>query len=218
MKLKTSIIMAAAMACLSVGANAATTIFQDGFTTPGIDKGGSYTSSIVGTAPTVGSGTWQGTGANGEDVGGWGQTGDGKATPTTSNFLAFTPNASLTYTVQATIDTTGASGLGSSWFTLGFTSSRHNWNGADSGTIDTANLVRFDDATTKTITYTLSGATLVANSISHVGWITDLPGVVNLTPSNEQVKITNFSLTAVPEPSAALLGALGLLALLRRRR
>jgi hypothetical protein len=41
---------------------------------------------------------------------------------------------------------------------------------------------------------------------------------VNLNPSSQQVKIDNFSLTAVPEPSATLLGGLGILALLRRRR
>ncbi|MFM2198205.1 MAG: hypothetical protein RLZZ505_1637 [Verrucomicrobiota bacterium] len=105
-----------------------------------------------------------------------------------------------------------------SWFTVGFTGTRHNWDGSDAGTIDTANLVRFNSNQVATITYTRSGDDLITAGINYVGWITDLPGAMNLNPSNEQVKITNFSLTAIPEPSAALLGGLGLLALLRRRR
>jgi hypothetical protein len=69
-----------------------------------------------------------------------------------------------------------------------------------------------------TISYTISGATMIANNIGYVGWLTDVPGLANLNPAIQEVKISNFSLTAVPEPSAALLGGLSMLALLRRRR
>jgi hypothetical protein len=157
----------------------------------------------------------------GVETSGWGQrdyADSNVATPTSSNFLVFTPVAGYDYTVQMTVDTTALGGGGSaSWFTVGFTSFQHNWNGADSGTIDTANLVRFYSNTVTTITYTRSGADLIAAGVNYVGWITDLPGGINLNSVN-QVSIDNFILTAVPEPSAALLGGIGLLALLRRRR
>lgn len=174
-------------------ANAGTIYFDD-FTTPGSNTGGSYVSSISGTATTTGGGTW----LAGVEAGGWGQTGDGRATPTSSNFLAFTPNPALIYTVQATIDTTPLGGADpggtSSWFALGFTSSQHHWNGVDGATIDTGHLVRFNSNQVATITYTLSGADLQAAGVQYVGWITDRPGAVNLVPSNEEIKITNFSL------------------------
>jgi autotransporter-associated beta strand protein len=191
--LSSSAIVAGSMLALALPAAAGTVYFDD-FTTPGSAKGGPYTSSIDGTATTTGGGAW----LAGVEAGGWGQTGDGRATPTSSNFLAFTPDPGRIYTVQATIDTTPLGGADpggtNSWFTLGFTSSQHNWNGVDGSTIDTANLVRWNSNQVATITYTVSGATLVTNGIQYVGWITDRAGTVNLTPSNEQVKITNFSL------------------------
>ena len=129
------------VAALSLPA-VADTIYFDNFTTPGSNKGGPYTSSIDGTATTTGGGTW----LAGVEAGGWGQTGDGRATPTSSNFLAFTPDSGRIYTVQATIDTTPLGGADpggtNSWFALGFTSSQHNWNGVDGGTIDTGHLVQ----------------------------------------------------------------------------
>lgn len=186
-------VSAAAMLVLSGPATAETVYFDD-FTTPGSGRGGAYTSSIAGTATTTGGGTW----LAGVEAGGWGQTGDGRATPTSSNFLAFTPDPGRIYTVQATIDTTPLGGADpggtSSWFTLGFTSSQHHWNGVDASTIDTGSLVRWNSNKVATITYSVSGATLVANGIGYVGWITDRAGTVNLNPAIEQVKITNFSL------------------------
>ena len=122
-----------------------------------------------------------------------------------------------------TVDTTplGGSDPGgtSSWFTVGFTSSQHHWDGVtDTGTIAVGQLVRWYSNSVTTISYTVAGADLVAAGIQYVGWITDRPGTVNLNPNNQQIKIDNFSLTAVPEPAAALLGGFGLLGLLRRRR
>jgi hypothetical protein len=211
-------------------ANAATVIYFDDFNDQqNVNNGGPYTQTLSTTTPTIRNGvlggsssaTWQA----GVEEGGWGQRdfGDSNvATPTSSNFLSFTPVSSQTYTVQMTVDTTalagGDPGGSSSWFTVGFTGSQHNWNGVDASTIDVGHLVRWNSNAVTTITYTVPGADLVAAGIQYVGWITDRAGTVNLNPSSQQVKIDNFSLTAVPEPSATLLGCLGILALLRRRR
>lgn len=212
-----------AFAVMAGMSQAVTVIYSDDFNDQqNRNSGGSYTQTLVGSTTTTGGGTWLGA----LEAGGWGQRNwdgtSGLATATSSNFLAFTPVSDLTYTVQMTIDTTPLGGADpggtSSWFALGFTSSQHNWTGADGATIDTGHLVRFNSNQISTITYTVSGADLVAGGIQYVGWITDHPGVVNLTPSSVQVKFDNFSLTAVPEPGAALLGGLGMLALLRRRR
>ena len=210
-------------------APAATVIYYDDFNDQqNINNGGPYTQTLSTSVPTTRSGTLGGSASAtwqaGVEAGGWGQRdyGDNNvATPTSSNFLVFTPVSSQTYTVQMTIDTTPLGGADpggtNSWFTVGFTSSQHNWNGVDSATIDTGHLVRFNSNQVTTITYTVSGADLVAASVQYVGWITDRAGAVNLGGLSE-IKIDNFSLTAVPEPSAALLGGLGMLALLRRRR
>lgn len=62
----------------------------------------------------------------------------------------------------------------------------------------------------------------VGSSSVRTHTFTDVNPVINyvgLARENGQTStISNFSLTVVPEPSAALLGGLGLLALLRRRR
>lgn len=214
------------LVALTSAANAATVIYFDDFNDQqNVAKGGSYTQSLHTSIPTTRSGTLGGSASAtwlaGVETGGWGQrdyADSNVATPTSSNFLTFTPVSGQTYTVQMTIDTTPlGGGGGDSWFTVGFTSSQHNWNGADAGTIDTGSLVRFNTNTVTTITYTRTGEDLIAAGIQYVGWITDLPGGINLN-SAAQVKIDNFSLTAVPEPAAALLGGLGLLTLLRRGR
>jgi MYXO-CTERM domain-containing protein len=56
---------------------------------------------------------------------------------------------------------------------------------------------------------------LAMGNISNIG-IMALDG----STANDRMRLENFSITgtAVPEPSAALLGGLGLLALFRRRR
>ena len=209
---------------------AATVIYSDNFNDQqNIASGGPYTQTLAGSAPTVRNAVLGGSSSavwgSGAEVGGWGQrdyNDSNVATPTSSNFLSFTPVAGYDYTVTMTIDTTalggaGAGGWGESWITVGFTGTQHNWNGADSGTIDTSSLVRFKSNTVSTISYTRSGADLVAAGVNYVGWVTDWPGLVNMNSVN-QVSIDNFSLTAVPEPNAALIGGLGMLALLRRRR
>lgn len=230
MKLRHTI-AAATIAVIAGGvSHAATLIYFDDFNDQqNRNSGGAYTQTLAGSTPTIRSGTLGGSSSAtwlaGVETNGWGQRdyGDGNvATPTSSNFLAFTPDITQIYTVQMTVDTTplvGADPGGtSSWFAVGFTSSQHNWNGVDVSTIDTADLVRFYSNTVTTITYTVSGADLAAAGVQYVGWITDHAGVVNLDPNNQQVRIDNFSLTAVPEPGATLLGSLAALALLRRRR
>jgi hypothetical protein len=221
--------VSAAMAAMTLAANASTVIYFDDFNDQqNVNQGGSYTQSLYSTAPTTRSGLLGGSASAtwlaGVETGGWGQrdiADSNVATPTSSNFLTFTPVSGYDYTVQMTVDTTALGGADpggtNSWFTVGFTSSQHNWNGADAGTIDTPHLVRYNSNTVVTITYTRSGDDLIAAGINYVGWITDNPGAPNLNGS-QQVKIDNFSLTAVPEPGAALLGGLGMLALLRRRR
>ncbi len=224
--LKASVVMAA----LTLAAQATTVIYSDNFNDQqNIVSGGPYTQTLAGSAPTIRNSVLGGSSSavwgSGAEVGGWGQRdyGDSNvATPTSSNFLTFTPVSGYDYTVTMTIDTTplggaGAGSWGESWMTVGFTGSQHNWNGTDAGTIDTNNLVRFKSNTVATITYTRSGADLVAAGINYVGWVTDWPGLVNMN-AVQQVRIDNFSLTAIPEPGSALLGGIGLLALLRRRR
>jgi len=211
-------------------ASAATVIYFDDFNDQqNVNNGGSYTQTLSTTIPTIRNGVLGGSSSAtwlaGVEAGGWGQrdyADSNVATPTSSNFLAFTPDITQTYTVQMTVDTTpllGADpGGSSSWFAVGFTSSQHHWNGADAATIDTADLVRWFSNSVTTITYTVSGADLAAAGVQYVGWITDRAGTVNLDPNTPQVRIDNFSLTAVPEPASTLLGALGVLGLLRRRR
>lgn len=222
--------LAAITAFTLVGfANAATVIYYDDFNDQqNVNTGGPYTQTLATTAPSTRNGTLGGSASAtwlaGVETGGWGQRdyGDNNvATPTSSNFLTFSPVSSQTYTVQMTVDTTPLGGTDpggtGSWITVGFTSSQHNWSGADGATIDTAHLVRWYSNQVTTITYTVSGADLVAAGVQYVGWITDRAGTINLNGSSE-VRIDDFSLTAVPEPGAAVLGGIGMLALLRRRR
>lgn len=228
MKLKILPIAAVAAITLASSASAVTVIYSDDFNDQqNISRGGSYTQSLGGSAPSVrnavlggsASATW----TFDAESGGWGQrdfNDSNVATPTSSNYLAFSPVVGYDYTVTATIDTSNWNGGGvGSWFTVAFTQTPGNWTGTGNILVNLseANLVRGGEAST-TVSFTASGADLIANNIGYVGWITDNAGNQNLNPFAPQVKIDNFSLTAVPEPSAALLGGLGFLALLRRRR
>lgn len=191
----------------------AETIYFDSFNDrQNINNGTPYTQTLAGSAPTTRSGTFGGSASatwlGGVETGGWGQrdlNNSNVATPTSSNFLPLTPDATQDYTVEVTIDTTPLAGAdpggSSSWFTLGFTSSQHNWNGADAATIATGQLVRFNSNQVATITYTVSGADLVVAGVQYVGWITDRAGAVNAN-GQRQVSFDNFTLTstaAIPE-------------------
>ena len=223
-------------AALTSATQAATVIYQDDFNNPsGINSGGNYTSTLAGSAPTVRTGllggsasaTWTGS----VETGGWGQrdyADNNVATPTSSNYLAFVPQQGYIYTLSAEITVNQI--LNDNWFAIGFVQNPSNWVVSGAFTVADYNagtqqgIVRWNATNvnqTRTVTYTLDttapGWTNSSN-IAYVGWFTSAAGGVNLDPNNRQVSIDNFSLTAVPEPSTALLGGLSVLALLRRRR
>jgi hypothetical protein len=235
MKLKSIHFAAIAAFTFASAANAATVIYFDDFNdSQNINKSGPYTQSLAGSAPTTRIGAHGGsasaTWSSNVETSGWGQRdlGDSNvATPTSSNYLSFTPEAGWIYTLEA--DITVNVNVGDDWFAIGFVQSPSNWVVSGAFTVADYNagteqgIVRWNGTNlnqTRHVTYTLDttapGWTNTQN-IGYVGWFTSNPGGVNLNGAN-QVSIDNFSLTAIPEPSAALLGGLGLLALLRRRR
>ncbi len=214
---------------------AATIIYFDNFNDQqNLNAGGSYTQTLAGSAPTTRTGvlggsstaTWTGN----AESGGWGQRdfGDNNvATPTSSNYLGFIPQQGYIYTLEADITVNAA--LGDNWFAIGFTNSATNWVVSGAYTVADYNpatqqgIVRWNATNlnqTRHVKYTLDttaqGWTNTQN-IAYVGWFTAGAGGVNINSTN-QVSIDNFSLTAVPETSTTLLGALSALALLRRRR
>ena len=231
-----NIIAASAFAVVAGGAShAATVIYFDDFNDQqNIFSGGSYTQTLAGSAPTIRSGALGGsTGAtwtSNAESGGWGQrdyNDNNVATPTSSNYLAFTPQAGYIYTLE--VDITVNVNIDSNWFAIGFVKDPTNWVVSGAYTVADYNIgtqegiVRWQApnvGVTRHVTYTLDttapGWTNTQN-IGYVGWFTANAGGANLNSVN-QVSLDNFSLTAVPEPGSILLGGLGLLALLRRRR
>ncbi|TAE91955.1 MAG: PEP-CTERM sorting domain-containing protein [Verrucomicrobia bacterium] len=223
-------------AAMTAAAQAVTVIYQDDFNNPsGINSGGPYVSSLGGSAPTVRTGLLGGsasaTWTNAAETGGHGQrdiNDSNVATPTSSNYLAFVPQQGYVYTLSAEITVNTI--VNDNWFAIGFTSSNGNW-GPLAGALTVADynittqqgIVRWNATNvgqTRLVTYTLDTTApswTNANNIAYVGWFTAGAGQVNINGAN-QVSIDNFSLTAVPEPSTALLGGLSVLALLRRRR
>ncbi len=200
---------------LSLSAHVATaeTIYFDDFNDQqNLFSGGPYTQTLANSVPTVRTGTLgsssSATWLAGVEAGGWGQrdyADSNVATPTSSNFLPFTPDSGRVYRLEATIDTTPLGGAdpggSSSWFTVGFTSSQHNWNGVDASTIAVGQLVRWNSNQVANLSYTLNGSDLVAGGVQYVGWITDRAGTVNLNAA-AQVKIDNFRLiTGVANPT-----------------
>jgi len=190
-------------------AQAQTVIYQDSFTNHGTDRLGPFTSSLGGTAPTTatldpGTGGGNYTGATwtfAAETGGWGQTGSGYATPTSSNYLPFTPVAGEIYTLTATIDATNWN-HNDDWFTIGFTQDPGNWIPGNFVADLSDGLARAGSA--KTISVTLdTTASDWTNSLNlgYVGWFTNVPGTANLNPANPEVKINNFSLTTNVTPA-----------------
>lgn len=221
-------------------ASASTIVYQDLFNDQqNINRGGSYTQSLGGSFPTTrvnyAGGSDTATWTFAAESGGWGQrdyNDDNVATPTSSNYLPFTPQQGFIYTLSS--DITVNQDVGADWFTIGFVSAPSNWvvSGAftvnDYNSVTEQGIVRWNSTNlgqTRRVTYTLD--TTASNwtntdNIGYVGWFTAGAGNVNLNSTN-QVAIDNFTLTAqpVPEPGSlagAGVGLLGAAMLAFRRR
>ena len=207
-------------ATLSCGNAFAAVIYSQTFT------GG--TGALAGTTSTTGGGTW--TGANIINLNGNTTGVDGAVS------LAFTPQNGFVYDLTATINVTAANG---SWLGVGFlenndaygflgspktptalrTGGWQTWAGPGANYTQTSNdvLIRLDTTASQwTATFFQGGVqmdstfTYTTNpTITRVGFVSEGPAVGS---------VSAFQLTAVPEPTAALLGTLGMRALLRRRR
>jgi hypothetical protein len=203
-------------ATLSCGNAFAAVIYSQTFT------GG--TGALAGTTSTTGSGTWTGDNIINRDgalVGGWGAVS-----------LAFTPSSGLVYELTATIP----SQYWGSWIGVGFLpdNSLYGWSPSNPVALRTAGwqiwpqavnasaltsndvLIRLDTTGAQWKTAMYQGGVQIGSTftyttnptITRVGFVSDGSGG----------QVSAFQLTAVPEPTAALLGTLGMLALLRRRR
>jgi hypothetical protein len=206
-------------ATLSCGNAFAAVIYSQTFT------GGAGT--LAGTTTTTGGGTWVGAGfvgLNGNTVGGGAVS------------LAFTPQNGFVYDLTATINVTAAN---ASWVGVGFletnttygffgspktptalrTTDWQIWPQAFNANSLTSNevLVRLDTTGAQWKTAMYQGGIQIGSTFTYttnptinwVGFVAEGPAVGS---------VSAFQLTAVPEPTAALLGTLGMLALLRRRR
>jgi hypothetical protein len=203
-------------ATLSCGNAFAAVIYSQTFT------GG--TGALAGTTSTTGGGTWTGDNIINRDgalVGGWGAVS-----------LAFTPSSGLVYELTATIP----SQYWGSWIGVGFLpdNSLYGWIPSNPVALRTAGwqiwpqgvnasaltsndvLIRLDTTGAQWKTAMYQGGVQIGSTftyttnptITRVGFVSDGSGG----------QVSAFQLTAVPEPTAALLGTLGMLALLRRRR
>lgn len=182
------------------------TIYQDSFNTPGTNRGGPYTSSLDGTAPSVASQDFDATSYAGQvwhceytETAWWGQTNQGTAPNTyvhasSSDWLAFTPKAGEVYTLTATIQSLS----GVDWFTLGFAQTPGNWVGGNGHSLyndpekvmDLNQLARPGQPLTITLTLdTTAPGWTNSTGLAYVGWVTDSPGA-------QGANISNFSLTA----------------------
>lgn len=211
------------LAALVVTAAAETIYFDDFNDQQNIIKGGPYTQALAGSVPAIRSGTLGGSASatwtfNAES-GGWGQRdyGDNNvATPTSSNYLPFAPQAGCIYTLEA--DITVNVSLGDNWFGIGFVQNPTNWvvtgalTTADYNTTTQEGIVRWNASNlgqARHVKYTLDttapGWTNTQN-IAYVGWFTDYAGNVNLNSLN-QVSIDNFKLTSgVANPTVSYNG------------
>lgn len=235
--------MVAALAAISViGTASAATIYSDSLTGSDTALEGTTADTSAAFAGGTASATWTAAGSINETAGG------AAVLNNTMAFLPITITTGYVYTLQATITNVGAgwSALGFSddattsgaWHTIGdktawallqsengdtsapqffggpATANPGAWSSTADGTqiltitLDATNALwstyaTIDGVNSNTVTYAANP------TITHVGF-----GVQTATST-----VSNFSLSAVvPEPSTALLGGIGLLALLRRRR
>ncbi len=163
-----------------------------------------------------------------------------------SAFLAFTPVAGNVYTLSMTM-TVPSGGSSAGWVALGFAETNtitgsfwanntSPWfiyrpdTNVDSflgvGTANSADEGNFATSANFSIELDTTGAAWTAEWFINAGTVrtetygtNPTIGYVGFGRENGNTSaIDNFSLTVVPEPSSALLGGLGLIALLRRRR
>jgi hypothetical protein len=149
--------------------------------------------------------------------------------------LAFTPQSGFVYDLTATINVTAAN---ASWLGVGFLKNNDAYGFFGSPNTPTALrttgwqiwpqtanytstsndiLIRLDTTADQWTTSMYQGGTQMGSTftyttnptITRVGFVSEGTAVGS---------VSAFQLTAVPEPTAALLGTLGMLALLRRRR
>jgi hypothetical protein len=208
-------------ATLSCGNAFAAVIYSQTFT------GG--TGALAGTTSTTGGGTWAGTNIinlNGITTGAGG-----------SISLAFTPQSGFVYDLTATINVTAAN---DSWLGVGFlenndaygffgspktptalrTDRWQTWAGPGANYTQTSNdvLIRLDTTASQWTASMYQGGTQMGSTYTYTSGNPTINYVGFVTEGTAVGSVSAFQLTAVPEPTAALLGTLGMLALLRRRR
>ena len=187
-------------------------------------------STLVGTTPTTGGGTW--VGANIINLDG-NSTGVGDAVS-----LAFTPTSGFVYDLTATIDVTNANG---SWLGVAFLQDNNAYGFFGTQITPTALrtdrwqlwpqaanynqtsndvLIRLDTTGAQwTATYFQGGAQ-IGDTYTYTGGNPTINYVGIVTEGAAVGSVSAFQLTAVPEPStyAMVLGGLLNLSLIRRRR
>lgn len=270
MKFNTHIMLAAAMAGLTAGANAATLLFSDNFNTVGnLDSGDTFNTPASLAADQSGSAATQTyTTVLG---GGWGgayQRGNAGTWLMHTGFGSTGMKGSLNYDIAAAANAqaAGNQALEISFnmsVTLGVTDD--DWTSftignqnpfVNAGTVGFSSLFRDSGGTQQfsngnaigssasftdgqLITFILSDASGSGSAFSDSNGANDIVKMyvngsltneftgLNLDATDQFISfhanqtianIDDLSITAIPEPSAALLGGLGLLALLRRKR
>lgn len=134
------------------------------------------------------------------------------------NLSVYVRNPSTSVTMRFAIQTGGEWYVHSTAFTMGTGNGVYehktisNLTGTNawySSVFTPGTSLDLDVTDNSTVTFTGSEA------VTGYGWYSDTGGNDS---GNSRIRIDSFQVTAIPEPRAALLGGLGLLALLRRRR
>lgn len=222
MKINKSLLLAIAAFALSIPTSHAATIVAYGFAT-----NSSPTTVIANTTSTpVTSAGWfnnDQSGSSGWSGSSFSYFGRGPSTTAGTSYIGFTITADPTYTLDLTalsfnyhmsqIQTAG----GPHSFTFELRSSLSNFATAIPGTYST-NPVTAGTATLHSASFNLSGGNY--DDLENITFRLYVTGSV--TGNNDIARwddiLAEGSVAAVPEPSTVLLGGLGLLALLRRRR
>ncbi len=215
----------------------ATTLLLASFTTSfaavvniDINNGGSATYSGVGAAPDLGT-TWNSVNNPATGQGGTFSSGalvDSNGTLTTITFSAGVAEASATWGGGGDLFNDGIRAFNgnSASFTVGGLNSALTYNiylysSNGNGTGEGASFT-ISGYGTQVINGTAGGPSYVLNAnyvvFSGITGVTSLSGTYTDANYTDHGPFNGLQIEAIPEPSAALLGGLGLLALLRRRR